>query len=220
MEQSAPPPQVSPLPEVPGGGLAWSPIGAQASSGMWRGGIARDCVGGGRPGHVKGSEYVQLQGSPCPCCRLLPLAGRPNVQSGHGKPRLEVKECWLFSGASGPAGGGGRGDPGKCLMGACPAGVFRSVNSPGESAAHPTHTTEAQTPPPLLLPSHPTTPWACANMGTQGRGASGPEEEEEERTNSLISLPLISGEPCSPGTATRKGLEAYGRLRVPPWDSA
>ena len=98
-------------------------------------------------------------------------------------------------------------------------GFFVPSTPPGESAAHPTYTTEAQSPPPLLLPSHPTTPWACANMGTQGRGASGPEEEEEERTNSLISLPLISGEPCSPGTATRKGLEAYGRLRVPPWDS-
>ena len=98
-------------------------------------------------------------------------------------------------------------------------GVFRSVNSPGGICCAP-HTTEAQSPPPLLLPSHPTTPWACANIGTQGRGASGPEEEEEERTNSLISLPLISGEPCSPGTATRKGLEAYGRLREPPWDSA
>ena len=166
MEQSAPPPQVSPLPEVPGGGLAWSPIGAQASSGMWRGGIARDCVGGGRPGHVEGSEFVQLQGSPCPCCRLLPLAGRPNVQSGHGKPRLEVKECWLFSGASGPAGGGGRGDPGKCLMGACPAGGFSFRQLPRGICCAP-HTTEAQSPPPLL-----------------------------------------------------QGLEAYGRLREPPWDSA
>ena len=97
---------------------------------------------------------------------------------------------------------------------------FRQL--PGGICCAPHHhhyTTEAQTPPPLLLPIHPTTPWACANIGTQGRGASGPEEEEG-RTNSLISLPLISGEPCSPGTATRKGLEAYGRLREPPWDSA